>query len=554
MSNFTPPLTFEDKIRAATKAQIPLPSQEFQTSLRERLFDQPGSDQKWYKMLKLKSLSPTKAFVYIVVVLTLLIVLIAGPKNISAAILNLLSYIPGIGFVETDRVLVEPVTIERDGIILTVQNMVVTEEETVLVYYVQNIPIGELGEYCEIQKVLDPSFNCTMSEPEYGLRDCDGKIFEGQPDSGHSIQKADGIDWIGRVAFPPLPVNVMQVDFLIDALLHMFPGMAPEDWVIPLSLQPTDEDVQLPVVYEPEIVVLTPEITQTPQSAADTSEIDPSTQFIDEIHLLVDAVTIQNGKITLSVSVQWESYYWGQVEVMDLSRLGATKPGDGIPHYLTLTDANGTQIPLDFDDLLPIYVDGLKKTYTTVLSGDVSGQELASPLTLSLSDLNVNFSFSHMYKGGRIEFSLDPGKDLLPGECVTISQELKVLDFPIEITDICSMVEVELNRSGGGGYDPDSSETPTPAPTYGLEIILDLPQDMLEISIAESYCLDGDHRGEGNCDYGSATEFSEEGKQISTRLFYHEAPTWPMEFTVMSVLFIQNGPWVIQFDIPGLEP
>jgi len=553
MSNFTPPLTFEDKISTATKAQIPLPSQEFQTSLSERLFNQPSSDQKWHQKLRVNSLSPTKALVYIVVVLALLTVLIAGPKNIYAAILNLLSYIPGIGFVETDRVLVEPVTIERDGIIITVQNMVVTEEETVLVYYVQNKPTGELREYCEAQKVLDPRFNCTMSEPEYGLREYDGKIYQGQPDSGHTIQKTDGTDWIGRVIFPPLPVNVMQVDFLIDVLLHMFPGMAPEDWVIPLSLQPTDEDVQLPVVYEPEITVLTPEITQTPQDT-DTSVIDPSTQFRDEIHLFVDAVTIQNGKITLSVSVQWESYYWGQVEVMDLTSLGATEPGDGIPHYLTLTDANGTQIPLVFDDLLPIYVDGLKKTYTTVLSGDVSGQELASPLTLSLSDLNVNFSFSHMYKGGRIEFSLDPGKDLLPGECITISQELKVLDFPLEISSICSMVEVELNRSGGGGYDPDSSGTPTPAPTYGLEIIMDLPQDMLEISIAESYCLDGDHHGEGNCDYGSATEFSEEGKQISTRLFYHEAPTWPMEFTVMGVSFIQTGPWVIQFDIPGLVP
>jgi len=124
MSNFTPPLTFEDKIRAATKAQIPLPSQEFQTSLSERLFNQPSSDQKWHQKLRVNSLSPTKALVYIVVVLALLTVLIAGPKNIYAAILNLLSYIPGIGFVETDRVLVEPVTIERDGIIITVQNTV----------------------------------------------------------------------------------------------------------------------------------------------------------------------------------------------------------------------------------------------------------------------------------------------------------------------------------------------------------------------------------------------------------------------------------------------
>ena len=71
MSNFTPPLTFEDKIRAATKEQIPLPSQAFQARLGEQLFNQPISNPRWLERFKMKSLSPVKQIALVIFVLTL---------------------------------------------------------------------------------------------------------------------------------------------------------------------------------------------------------------------------------------------------------------------------------------------------------------------------------------------------------------------------------------------------------------------------------------------------------------------------------------------------
>ena len=110
-----------------------------------------------------------------------------------------------------------------------------------LVYYVQNLPIGKVGEFCETRRAADPSFECLPFDPSYHLQTGDGKIYTGHPTEGHTTDKRDGTDWTGRVVFPSLPPGISQVDFLLDVLPNMRPNMASEDWVIPLQLEAADE-------------------------------------------------------------------------------------------------------------------------------------------------------------------------------------------------------------------------------------------------------------------------------------------------------------------------
>ena len=333
MNNYAPPLTFEDKLRAATKEQIPMPTQAFQARLREQLFNQPISNPKWYQRFNMKSLSPIKQIALVILVISFLTISIVGPQKVYAAIQNLLRYIPGIGFVETDSVLTAPVTIQREGISLTVQSMAVTEEETVLVFYAQNLPIGELGEYCETQKAANASFECLPFEPTYQLRTGDGTIYPGQPTQGHTTDKRDGTDWTGRVVFPSLPSDMLQVDFLLDVLPNMHPGMAPENWVIPLSLEPGSGDAQPPAVYQPEYA------TGQPQDAV-SPETDTTPGLRDDVQLLLNAVAIQENNLTLSISVVWENENWHMIGIMDTSRMRNLPIGTPLPHYVMLIDAN----------------------------------------------------------------------------------------------------------------------------------------------------------------------------------------------------------------------
>jgi hypothetical protein len=548
MSNFTPPLTFEDKIRAATKAQIPHPSQAFQARLGEQLFNQPISNLRWYERFKVKSISPIKKIALVVFVLTLITVSIVGPQKVFAAIQNLLRYIPGIGFVETDRVLTTPVTIEREGISLTVQSIVVTEEETVLVYYAQNLPIGELGEYCETHRTADPSFECLLFEPSYQLRTGDGTIYAGHPTGGYTTDKRDGTDWTGRVIFPSLPPDISQVDFLLDVLPNMHPDMAPEDWVVPLRLTAAGEGDQLPAVFQPEYATLTPEAAGQLQDAV-SPETDSTPALRDGVQLLLNAASIQENTLTLSINVLWENENWYAVEIMDFTFPGTVPIGAPMPHYVTLIDANEKQIPLVFNTMESPYTEVSGKKATFIFSGDITGQELAPPLTLTLNNINVDGGY--VSKEDQPSFLFTPATDLQPGECEEISQSVVIFDNLLEFIKVCSVEKPGEVNLGGGGGDGVPGTTSPPPPQYGLELHMVLPSTVRNAFIGDKDCQREVDRQQENCG-GSYSKPSEQDIAIDGQLYYYHMPTWPVEYAVTGVEFILPGPWSIQFDLSEL--
>ena len=77
--------------------------------------------------------------------LAILIVMIALSllSGVVYAIGRSLGYIPGVGIVEQGtpiRVLAEPVSVERDGITLTITEAVLSADKTVVVYTIENVP------------------------------------------------------------------------------------------------------------------------------------------------------------------------------------------------------------------------------------------------------------------------------------------------------------------------------------------------------------------------------------------------------------------------------
>lgn len=243
MNNPSPPLTFEQKIHAATKARLPLPSLAFQVRLTQELFDQPMPKRTWQERFNMKSISPLRKFTIAVFVIFMLLGIIAGPQKVYAALRNLLRYIPGIGMVEPDatpRVLAEPLRYEQDGVVYLIEAFYADENETILTYRVEHLPAQANQDY--IQKIM--AENPTMLNPQGTYRNGtqvvklilpDGRHLKAQ----HTNNTSPGLDrsvWAEQLRFDALPEDVSQLRILFVQIPGMAKGIAPENVQLELNL------------------------------------------------------------------------------------------------------------------------------------------------------------------------------------------------------------------------------------------------------------------------------------------------------------------------------
>jgi hypothetical protein len=124
MSDRIPSPEFEEKVRKALP--VPFPASSFVNDLRSKLLSsaaqKPSPAKRFFKR-------PAWQWGLVILVVLLITFLAVGPQRVVAAMQKLFGYIPGVGMVSQDaplRVLAEPVTVERDGITLTVSQVVLS--------------------------------------------------------------------------------------------------------------------------------------------------------------------------------------------------------------------------------------------------------------------------------------------------------------------------------------------------------------------------------------------------------------------------------------------
>ncbi|MCC6192588.1 MAG: hypothetical protein IT318_26480 [Anaerolineales bacterium] len=160
---------------------------------------------------------------------------VAGPQRVLAQVQRLLGYLPGYGFVDPDqtRVLTAPVTVERDGVSVTVTQLIAGTDKTQVTFVgegLNELPSDPNATRVEIVLVL----------PNGGVLTPDETRLE------HGS---------ARLAFPPIPAEVEQVTLRIARLPLVRPGAAPENWSLALSLRPAAGDfpaAELAAPYVPE--------------------------------------------------------------------------------------------------------------------------------------------------------------------------------------------------------------------------------------------------------------------------------------------------------------
>ena len=264
------------------------------------------------------------------VVLGLLLVLvISTPQAVMAAFRNLLSYIPGIGFVQTadsTLYLSKPVSVEQDGYILSIDQVVADPEKVVVSYHIEGIAADASACFYDGNQLVLP----------------DGKT---QLPIGGGVEGT-----IARVEFAALPEGVNQATLLASTDAPSDACSAPKEWQVPFTLgteAPVDEIL---AVAEP---VSTQEPTAMPASGS-VQQI-----AVDRVVELSDGYLL-TGHLVLS-DAQWRNASFDMESI-------------------TATDANGN----------PVAIEPTSESFgENEFSLKVAGKDFSSPLTIAVKNLWV---------------------------------------------------------------------------------------------------------------------------------------------------------------------
>ena len=132
MSDLTFSPEFENQIRAAMA--VPDPNPAFLDDLRQQLITQSEKTQG-----RSTSFFRRPALQWGLVALTVVLVILfaLGPQKVASAFQQLMGYIPGLGFVDQNaliRVLEKPVRQQRQGVTVSVEEVFLDVNRTVLVF------------------------------------------------------------------------------------------------------------------------------------------------------------------------------------------------------------------------------------------------------------------------------------------------------------------------------------------------------------------------------------------------------------------------------------
>lgn len=354
-----------------------------------------------------------------------LIGLLVTSPTVAAAMKRLLSYIPGVGLVDSGspfRVLVEPVTQTRDGVTVAVKEMVLGTEKTIIVFSMEGIPFDALSRY----------------ENEPG---CNGSAEVHLPDGSVLRQMGGSATGWGtgmemRFMYESIPADVNEATLFMPCVQGTLPGTLPENWELPLRFIPAPSDM-----------TLMPVIEVTPSQDAGTASANPL--------VLEKVVETETGYILIGRFVS--------------AGLNTDANVLGISEFPKITDANGQEIQYTTPNDLDI---------TTTEMGvfpwayELEAKQFAWPLTITLKAVDGEAP------GSQTAFDFDTGPNPKAGQEWVLDKQLQLGEYAVTLTSITfngdgytfkfkSSEEVNINISveiagsspvgGGGGGDGEGN-------------------------------------------------------------------------------------------------
>ena len=345
-------------------------------------------------------LRPAWTIAFAILSLMVISTLVIGPKRVYAAVQQLFGYIPGEGIVELSspiRVLAEPVSVTRDGIIITVTSATLTGERTQIDYRIFGVPGSaypdredEAG--CILQEYLRLADGTQLTQVNYG--------------------------------YQPVPANINETTLVIPCIGNTLPGKVPENWEIPLRFVPAPPDLTVMPVTElspsPQIGLAASDTTTLPENGDNTS------------------VAPLNSAVTVSKEIETSDGYIliGQFQPQ-------SQPGESVQVIggAEIVDASGKKIAYTYPQDINEAVN--QEGALTGWAVQFKAAALDYPLTISFSGVTIHPADP----SATTEFTFDAGSNPQPG------QEWK-LDYEFQLAGhTLTLVSITANSQGNYSFN-----------------------------------------------------------------------------------------------------
>lgn len=355
---------------------------------------------------------------------------------VAAAIQRWLGYVPGVGLVrEGDvRTLPAPVVVTRDGITLTVEQVLLDTERTTLTYNVEDIPLSAVArqdeQRCDYRVSLRLPDNTLLSATDNG---------SGEYNLGH---------YQHRVVFQALSSDVRQAVLLISCLYQTSSGAAPENWEIPLSFAPAPPDM---TVY-PVIEIPTAQASSTVETPTQAAVASSATEPASEISISLERAVEMDDGYLIYATLQWSG-----------APVDFVQP-EKTMHLLT---NSGQELAFELvDDENTGYFHDQRKIVFALKTAPI--QE-PGPLNIRVDSLAMNLPTDAI-------FSFDPGPVTENESTLELNQDVQVGAYTLHITRVriskngysfdmsskngilsANLSDADHPLMGGGGYGLDLS-------------------------------------------------------------------------------------------------
>jgi hypothetical protein len=325
-------MPIEEKIKAAAKNVEPakeFPDMLWQQMTKKKETKRENTRLNWFSR-------PLQTATLVLAMIALVIVVV-GPQKVVTAFSELLGYLPGSGFVENNEstlYLSKPVSVEQDGITLTVQQVVADQNQVVVTYTLNGLP--------------QDANACVYDKNTLKLPDDKIKWPVGGGISGSDAQ----------IYYQPLPEGVKNFSLIVAAQTSDCTG--PQNWNVDLTLGPLPAGVTLAPVAQGEDVQAS---TSMPSSN--------STEAV-QVQISIDQVAETNDGYVIAGHASSTNPDWNDILITSDS--------------IQVSDANGKNIPIEpaDDD-----VNGSGKFAFKIARGDY-----AAPLTIQFQSATVTAQVS----------------------------------------------------------------------------------------------------------------------------------------------------------------
>lgn len=337
-----------------------------------------------YEMQKGSRMKPKFKFALAAVLaLAVLAVILFSVPPVAEAMQRVLGYVPGLGLVEQGaplRVLAEPVTVDRDGVSLTVENGSSDSQRTILLVSAQGVRSEGVTA-------------CTGGSPQ--LRLADGTALPVKEGVVHGRDTG----YHQRLVFDALPAKAENVTLEIPCLMLHVAGQTPENWQIPLVFEAAPDLEVAPVIELP------PAPAGEPLAQPEQPVESPY-----GIALAVDKMVALDDGYILMGNISWTDETLGDYSV------NLFDP--------QIVDAAGNRVPFEFvsPDIVPD--PGSKRSNWAM---KIEGKEQDWPITIQ-SDADVTLSLTD-----RPSFPLDLSNPPAEGQSKELNIELNAGGHAIKV-------------------------------------------------------------------------------------------------------------------------